>query len=62
MLTMIEEFHVTMKAPGRLPDRQYLAMRRVLNSRNFQGKLRTAVLELVKRQPQLASVRVTISR
>lgn len=62
MLVMIEEFHVTMRAPEKLPDKQYVTMRRVLNSRAFQRELRTAVLAIIKRRPQLAGVRVTISR
>lgn len=62
MLAVIEEYHVTVRVPGKLPHPQCVAIKRVLNSRTFQGELRAAVLAVVKEQPQLAGVRVTISR
>lgn len=62
MPIMIEEYHVTVYAPRRLPDRDYLAMRRVLNSDRFRRALHRAVVRIVRERRQLDRVRITISQ
>lgn len=62
MLIIIEEYHVTFHAPRQLPDRNILAMRRVLNSAGFQRALHRAVARIVHERRQLDQVRITVSR
>lgn len=62
MPIMIEEYHVTLHAPRRLPDRDYLAMRRVLNSDRFRQALHRAVTRVVRERRPLNWVQITITR
>jgi hypothetical protein len=59
---LMEEFHVGVRAPKDLPEAEYQAIRRTLNDRRFQKELRRAVREVLSRHPDLARVRVTLSR
>ena len=40
---LIEEFHVSIRAPRGLRDAEYAAMRRTLDDRGFQAELRRAI-------------------
>jgi hypothetical protein len=61
-MILLDEFHLGLRAPKDLPDAEYQAIRRVLNDRRFQAELRRAVREVSSRHPDLARVRVTLSR
>jgi hypothetical protein len=58
---LLEEFHVSVSAPGRLPDARYVAMRRTITSPAFRARLRRAVRDLLKHYPSLQKVRCTVS-
>jgi hypothetical protein len=58
----LEEFHPGVRAPRDLPEAEYQAIRHVLNDRRFQAELRRAVSEVASRHPDLARVRITLSR
>ena len=58
----IEEFHVSLHIPLRLPAKKDTAIRRTLRSPSFGRRLRQAVQEVIARGPHLESVVVEISR
>jgi hypothetical protein len=59
---VIEEFHVTLFAPGQLSKTQFRAIRRTLTGARFQANLRLAVGSVVRRYPSLKQVTPIISR
>jgi hypothetical protein len=59
---LIDEFHVSIRAPRGLRDAGYAAMRRTLDDRGFQAELRRAVRDVVRRHPPLSKVRLTLTR
>jgi hypothetical protein len=59
---LIDEFHLGVRVPQGLPDAEYQAIRHVLDDRRFQAELRRAVREVASRHPDLARVRITLSR
>ena len=61
-LVALEEFHLTLKVPGHLPDRQVRAARRVLGSKRFQAELLRAVRAALRAHPSLAQLRSSVSR
>ena len=56
----IEEIHITINVPSRLPDSNYLAMKRTLNSKRFQTNLRGEVRKIVRRSASLKKAHVRI--
>lgn len=62
MPLLIEEYHVTLYAPRGLLDRDYLAMRRVLNSDRFRRAVHRAVMRIVRERAPLDRVWITITR
>ena len=58
---LLEEFHVSLSAPGRLPDTRYVAMRRTVSSHAFRDQLRRALRDVLKNYPALKNVRLTVS-
>jgi hypothetical protein len=59
---LIDEFHLTFRAPSGLPEAAYGAMRRVLDDRRFQAALRHADRQVRRRHPALAQARVRLTR
>ena len=61
-LVVLDEFHVTVTIPARLPDKDVREVRRVLRSRAFRQQLRQALLTLQAAAPTLSPVRFVVSR
>jgi hypothetical protein len=59
---VIDELIVTVAVPAGLPDAEAAAVRRSLTGGRFITRLRRAVRTVVKEFPDLARVRVTLSR
>jgi hypothetical protein len=59
---LIDEFHLSVRMPKGLPERDYLAVRRVLNSNRFQNQLSRALEEMAKRHPELRHATILVSR
>ena len=58
---MIEEFHVTVVTPVGLSRTALASMRRTLNSKGFQSRLRSALRKVFRQYPALKPARFTIS-
>jgi len=58
----IDELIVTLTVPATLPDADAVAVRRVLLGRAFTTRMRAAVRAVVRADPRLARVRVTLTR
>jgi hypothetical protein len=61
-MILVEEIRLAVRAPSGLPVAEAQAIRRTLYGRRFQAELRRAVREVVRGHPDLARVRVTLSR
>jgi hypothetical protein len=61
-LILLDEFHVTIRAPPGLPEGEYAAMRQALDDRRFRAELRRAARAVVRRRPALGKARSTITR
>jgi hypothetical protein len=59
---LIEEFHLTVRAPPGLPEAEYDAMRLALDGKSFRARLRRAARRVFGHIPSLAKVRVRLSR
>jgi hypothetical protein len=59
---LIEEFHLTVRAPRGLPDADYDALRLALDGKPFRARLRGAVRAVFGKFPSLTKVRVNLSR
>jgi hypothetical protein len=59
---LVEEFHLTIRAPPGLPDDEYLAMRQALDEKRFRAELRRAVRAVLRRRPALSKARVGLTR
>jgi hypothetical protein len=59
---LMEEFHLTVYAPGKLSAAEYGAIHRTLNGRRFRAALDRAVKEVVRRYPSLKKARFTLTR
>jgi hypothetical protein len=59
---LLDEFHLSVRAPRGLPEAEYAAMRRTLDDKRFQADLRRAVRALFRQYPALASARITLTR
>jgi 2'-5' RNA ligase len=59
---LIEELHLTVFAPGGLPEAEYEAIRRTLDAVRFQADLRRAVRDVLRQYPALSKTRVMITR
>ncbi|HEX3313244.1 MAG TPA: hypothetical protein VHR72_00070 [Gemmataceae bacterium] len=59
---MIEELHLSFFVPSRLVEAEVAAVRRVLTSSRFAGRLLRATKEIARQWPALARVRITLSR
>jgi hypothetical protein len=59
---LIDELHVSVRAPRGLPDSEYVSMRRTLDDWRFRTELHRAVRSVVRHHPALAQARVRMSR
>ena len=59
---LIDEFHLTIKAPRGLPKAAYQAMRQTLDMRRFQTELRAAVRNVARQHQALRKARFVLSR
>jgi hypothetical protein len=59
---LLEEFHLTVRAPRDLSEGEYAAIRRTLDSRRFQARLAQAARAVARRSRSLGHVRLTLSR
>ncbi len=59
---LMEEFHLTVFAPSGLPETEYNAIHRALNTTRFRASLGRAAREAFRNDPALAGVRVTLTR
>lgn len=58
---MMDEFHVTVFAPGGLRKAEYAGISRALNGARFRRDLGRAVRAVFRRHPSLRKVRVRLS-
>ncbi len=58
---VIDELHVTVRVPNDLPDGAE-AMRRTLSGDDFMNRLRRAVRAALRAFPELAAVRISVTR
>ena len=59
---LMEEFHVTVFVSLDLSETVYNSMRRTLNSKRFQSRLRNAVRKVFHRYPALNRAKFSLSR
>ena len=59
---VIDELHLTVRIPADLPDTDAGAVRRTLAGADFMTRLRRAVRAALRAVPELADVRVSLSR
>ena len=59
---VIEEYHVTVLVPRRLPEAEADAVRRTLTDPTFERRLRRAVRKAFRREPSLDKAKVRLSR
>jgi hypothetical protein len=58
---LIEEFHLTVRAPRGLSQSEYNAMRQALDDPRLHHELRRAVRDVVRQRPALDKVSVTVT-
>jgi hypothetical protein len=59
---VIEEWHLTVYIPARLPQREADAVSNTLNDPNFEARLLRLIRRLFRREANLAKVKVRLSR
>lgn len=59
---IIDEIHLTVRVPARLPQTEAEAVRRTLLGTAFMARLRQVVRSVFRANPELASARVTLTR
>ncbi len=59
---VIDELHLTVHVPAALPDADRDAVRRTLARAEFTDRLRAEILSTVRAFPELAAVRVVLTR
>jgi hypothetical protein len=60
-MILLDEFHVTIRAPAGLPDATCLKARTALNSKQLHDRLRRAVNRVFSQYLHLKSVKFTIT-
>ena len=58
---LLDESHLSFRIPSDLDDASCDAIRRILESRQFQTALRRTVLQLVREYMELAPIRIRIA-
>jgi hypothetical protein len=61
-MILIDEFHVSVRAPSGHPDRVYVAVHRTLNSPRFQAAVLRALKGVVRQYPSLRPATIVVSR
>jgi len=59
---LLEEFHLSIHVPAGLAKTACTPIRRTLNSKRFQARLRRAIGSVFRRSQSLKSVKVILSR
>ncbi len=59
---LVEEFHLTVRAPRGLPEGEYDAIRRALNDARFKADLRRSVRAVFRTLDALGKVKLKLSR
>jgi len=59
---VIDELHVTARVPNNLPETRAEIVRNTLASAEFMSRLRRAVRNVIRADPDLAVVRVSLTR
>ena len=59
---VIEEFHITVLVPPKLPDSDREAVRQILNTPAFQQGLSATLRDFIATQATLHGVRIRLSR
>jgi len=59
---LLEEFHLTVFVPRRLPEADCDALSRALSRSRLRRQLRRAARRVLRRYPSLRRVRLTLSR
>lgn len=59
---VIDELHVTFRIPNDLPESEAEAIRQALDGDDFLNRLRRAIRAAVRALPELAVVRVSLTR
>jgi len=59
---ILDEWQLTFRIPTDLPDAEVEAIRRVLDDPQFLARLRMALRRVLRADPELTPVRVTVSR
>jgi hypothetical protein len=59
---LLDEFHLTIRAPPGLPDSEHIAMRRTLDDPRFQRALRRAIRTALRQHSSLDQVRIRLTR
>jgi hypothetical protein len=59
---LMDELHLTLRVPSKLPAAEYRAIHRSLHRPRFHTALAAAVRELLRRYPSLRRLRVRLSR
>lgn len=61
-MILVEEFHVSLYVPAKIPDGAVRAIRRTLRPTRFENRLADAVRALLQRHPPLKKIKLRISR
>ena len=59
---ILDEWQLTFRIPADLPDPEVDAIRAVLDDPQFLARLRAALRRVLRADPELTPVRVTVSR
>jgi hypothetical protein len=59
---LMEEFHLSVFAPGGLPKTEYDAIRRALHDQRLKTRLRNAMREVFRHRSALKKTQIRISR
>jgi hypothetical protein len=59
---IIDELHLTFRIPNAMPDAEAEAIRQTLAGDDFMNRLRRAIRDVIRAVPELAVVRVSLTR
>ena len=59
---LMEEFHVSLFVPSKLPEREVAAVRRALDSTRLHAEMRQAIGGVFRSYRALSKVQITLSR
>ena len=58
---LLEEFHLTLTLPAKMPHGDREAIRRIVNGQQFRASLRRAIRDLFRTIPALRPIRLMLS-